>query len=712
MSDNENNKNIEFDFTPVAYEYDAGSEAKIDEENAGEDNFDFVQQDKSIHDTKFDTKPTTFMRDAMRRFVKSKSSVVAAVILGILFILAIILPIDGVLPYDTSSTNSYETNLPMKLFETGTGWWDGTRVYENQVYPYNDEYPEDDIRHYVDSADYYNRNRIVEVSNTYNGMTDVLSDDSSGGFISVERNVVTSADLHSETIGGYYYSSSYAYDFSNTYEMSYTLGWREDSGYYQTEYDILFTTTVSGTQYFFPLTGYSMDYGEYGDAEELSEIAGLELGNDDLLVTPYETQTVNLTELVLANEDIRNLYGFEEGETPSITGSFGFAFKSSSEGKARIMIHDVTLTSSSSSTREQGQMSNRSITDGSATLRYTTSDTQYWRGNSSASIYAAGSVAKRCDIKYDMYERAYGTRIDLPNVPQETLQAWADQGLVNFTYDFSTNTFSYSVNDVEGAENVYVEQVISATQDSGGLVTFSCAIKAYKYLGYDSMPIHVFGTDAKGKDVLKYTFSGLRTSLILGIIVAAINVVIGVIWGSISGYFGGNVDLIMERITDILSGMPWIVLMTILCIKLGQTLFVFGLALCLTGWIGTASVTRSQFYRYKNREYVLAARTLGAKSPRLIFRHVLPNAIGTIITNASLMIPSVIFNEATISYLGLGLKGLDSLGVILSDSQAYLLTYPYQMVVPAVIISLLMICFNLFGNGLRDAFNPSLKGSD
>ncbi len=709
MNENEN-KDIEFEFTPVCYE--AGSEATIDEDNQGEDNFEFVQQDKSIHDTKFDTKPTTFMRDAMRRFTKNRSSLVAAVILGILFLLAIILPWDGVLPYDISTTKSYETNLPPKVFNVGTGWWDGTSTYENQVYPYNDNYDEDDINHYVNEADYYNRNRIVEVSNTYNGMTDVLSDDCSYGFISVERNVLTSAEVNAESIGGYYYSTSYSYDFSNTYEMSYTLGWRDDSGYYQTEYDILFTTTVGSTQYFFCLTDYAMEYGEYGDPYSLPEFEET-VENDDLMVTPYETQTVNLTELVLQNEDIQELYGFTSTETPTITGSFGFAFHSSSEGTARLMIHDVTLTTSSDSTREKGQMANRSISNGASTLNLSSSATGYWRGNSSSSIYAAGSVAKRCDIVYDMYERAYGVRIDLPNVAYSVLQNWADAGYVNFSYDFSTNTYSYSVNDVEGAsENVYVVSIISATQDTGGSVTFKCAITAYKYLGYDSMPIHVFGTDAKGKDVLKYTFSGLRTSLILGLIVAAINVVIGVIWGSISGYFGGATDLIMERVTDIISGMPWIVLMTILCIKMGQTLFVFGLALCLTGWIGTASVTRSQFYRYKNREYVLAARTLGAKSPRLIFRHILPNAVGTIITNASLMIPSVIFNEATISYLGLGLKGLDSLGVILSDSQAYLLTYPYQMIVPAVVISLLMISFNLFGNGLRDAFNPSLKGSD
>ena len=117
-------------------------------------------------------------------------------------------------------------------------------------------------------------------------------------------------------------------------------------------------------------------------------------------------------------------------------------------------------------------------------------------------------------------------------------------------------------------------------------------------------------------------------------------------------------------------------------------------------------------YRYRGREYVLASKTLGAKAPRLIFRHILPNAIGTIVTSSVLIIPSVIFNEATISYLGLGFQGMSSLGVILSRYQDTLRQFPYQLAVPAIIIALLMICFNLFGNGLRDAFNPSLKGTD
>ena len=168
----------------------------------------------------------------------------------------------------------------------------------------------------------------------------------------------------------------------------------------------------------------------------------------------------------------------------------------------------------------------------------------------------------------------------------------------------------------------------------------------------------------------------------------------------------------MERFCDILGGVPWIVVMTLAIVLLGNNLVTFGLALCLTGWMGTAARTRTQFYRFKGREYILSSRTLGASDGRLIFKHILPNAMGTIVTGAVLMIPSAIFSEATLSYLNLGLKGTHSFGTLLSDNQMYLSSYPVLILFPAIIISLIMISFNLFGNGLRDALNPSLKGSE
>lgn len=149
--------------------------------------------------------------------------------------------------------------------------------------------------------------------------------------------------------------------------------------------------------------------------------------------------------------------------------------------------------------------------------------------------------------------------------------------------------------------------------------------------------------------------------------------------------------------------------------KSSPQLLILFISFFLTGWIGMASQTRMQFYRFKNQEYVLAARTLGARDGRIMFKHIFPNALGTLVTGQVLVIPAMIFSESSLSYLGiinLSTGNLTSVGTLLAAADPYLSSYPYMMVFPAVFISLLMLSFNLFGNGLRDAFNPSLRGSE
>ncbi len=229
-------------------------------------------------------------------------------------------------------------------------------------------------------------------------------------------------------------------------------------------------------------------------------------------------------------------------------------------------------------------------------------------------------------------------------------------------------------------------------------------------------PNYLMGTDAQGYDLMLRMADGVRLSLLLALVVSLVNFVIGAFWGSTSGYYGGAVDLTMERITDILSGIPNVVVMTLFQIHFAQKvgpipslLFAF----FLTGWIGTASQVRTQFYRYKHQEYVMAARTLGAKDRRIIWKHIFPNALGTLITGSVLAIPGVIFTESMLSFLGivnLGGQDTTSLGTLLSSASKLFDKNPHLMIFPAMIISLLMVSFNLFGNGLRDAFNPSLRG--
>lgn len=225
-------------------------------------------------------------------------------------------------------------------------------------------------------------------------------------------------------------------------------------------------------------------------------------------------------------------------------------------------------------------------------------------------------------------------------------------------------------------------------------------------------PQFLFGTNQHGQDIFTCLASGARLSFLLSLSVSLINFLIGVIYGAIEGYYGGKTDLLMERFADILAAVPFIVVATLFQLHLAQEagpvlslLFAF----VLTGWISIAARVRTQFYRYKNAEYVLAARTLGARDRRLIFRHILPNAIGTIITGTILIIPGVIFSESMLSYLGivnLEAAGITSIGTMLAAGRSYLGTFPHIIAFPAVFIALLQIGFNLFGNGLRDALNP------
>lgn len=230
-------------------------------------------------------------------------------------------------------------------------------------------------------------------------------------------------------------------------------------------------------------------------------------------------------------------------------------------------------------------------------------------------------------------------------------------------------------------------------------------------------PTFLFGCDNNGKDIFTCLASGARFSFIFATVVAIVNMIVGAIYGSIAGYYGGKTDLIMERISDILGSVPMMIVITLLKFHMGGSshIIVLFLAFFLTGWIGMAGTTRMQFYRFKNQEYVLAARTLGAKDRRLMFKHIFPNAIGTLVTSCALVIPSMIYSETNLTYLGiinLSTGNITSVGTIIAAGQSVLSTFPHVALFPSVFLVLLMLSFNLFGNGLRDAFNPSLRGSE
>ena len=281
----------------------------------------------------------------------------------------------------------------------------------------------------------------------------------------------------------------------------------------------------------------------------------------------------------------------------------------------------------------------------------------------------------------------------------------------------------------------------------GGTVTEEDAVKALgikaKPFGYsddelqrkangeDVFP-HVFGTDTHGRDILARTMMGARVSMIVGICCALIVLVIGALYGSISGYCGGKVDAVMQRIVEIIYTIPEVLIILLLGTALrpilaefqnsgdgpiqslvtilGPSLISIFIAFGMLYWVTMSRIIRGQILQLKQQEYVTAARALGAKGGRIIRRHLLPNCIGQIVTTTFLQIPSAIFTESFLSFLGMGVTPpMTSLGAMCSDALGGLSTYPYRLFIPAIILSVMILCLNLFGDGLRDALDPRLK---
>ena len=266
----------------------------------------------------------------------------------------------------------------------------------------------------------------------------------------------------------------------------------------------------------------------------------------------------------------------------------------------------------------------------------------------------------------------------------------------------------------------------SRDKAAGNMAPFTYSEKEQAYMaeGGEVFP-HIMGTDSMGRDYFIRVIYGTRVSLTVGLFAAVIVLLIGVVYGSISGYFGGKVDMVMMRIVDIIYSLPDMLMVVLLSVvlreiinvdafpalqKIGTNMISMFIVFALLYWTGMARMVRGQILTVKQNEYILAARVSGAKDSRIIRRHILPNIVSVIIIAAALQIPSAIFTESFLSFIGLGVQApMPSLGSLANEARAGITQYPYKLLFPAGMICLITLAFNLLGDGLRDAFDPKLR---
>jgi len=633
-------------------------------ENIDKSQFEFVQAEQKIYDKKFETKPIGYFKDAMIRFVRNKGNVFASLILFTLIILSIFVPI-----LSTKNAEVLEERLsylpPRIPFLENFGIADGTKMRYDQAVDLDTIDPETGLglpfstdAQYInlDTLENYFKGCTEKDELCVGGQNELLIDRGSNGVI-IRSNWVTMSNLEG-------IHSRIQIDVNNFPDV-------EGAVLYVQIGPIL---------------------GQYVTVAEITSAGVFE-------INPYE-------------------------ELASVPFSTRIQIKFVSPDRtARVSLNSIAITSESE--LEQYNY----IASGYDLSRYalvseTIMDGEVVVEKYSGAIVRANGQRLMSSFRFDAYAEAFGERLVLAFSAREY-----DKLMIEYA---DVCVQSPDPNNPEGwlfSEGCPIKRVIKQNESvfvpgKGEQFSYNLVLDYQIYMGYDEMPYFLFGTSAAGKDMVKLIWIGLRTSLTIGLIVAAINISIGIVYGAISGYYGGQVDIIMERFSEIMGRIPWLVTLSIFIALIGPGIETLIYVMIVSGWIGVASVTRTQFYRYKGREYVLASRTLGAKDGRLIFRHILPNGIGTIITSSILMIPALIFTEATLSYLGFGIGhgqnftifGINmsgvSIGVLLSDGRNQLRQNPHLTLFPSIIISILMITFNMFGNALRDAFNPALRGSE
>ncbi len=639
-----------------------GQENNMEDKRYPADYFDLVQENERLLDKPLQSKRLTYFQDAMIRFTKNKYNVIATIVLTIMIIMSIIVPIITPDRFIKDQNSELQTLPPRVPLLEKLGIFDGMNKYKDQPIDYRTIDPETGLGYPTVGFD-------VE-------------------FIQM--------------------------DTLKNYEI------------YGAERDPLY---VGGTNDLFINSGmiaYSFittqTYAFFTDMSITVDVAAIDPAG---VLEVYSTHTNDRTQLASWDDltllDTINTSGVHTiNPLDTLTaGDYGFlVFKyvlpqESSQGKEFVSLNSFTIN--------YPNPEDNVVYEGYdlAMLPLFTVN----NNNENGRFLRNNAVMVVASFKYDEYGALFSDKIETLGA-EEYLRTLEENPGMAESIVLDPNDPDEAWTFGEGYPYMAVLSVDSKVIAGKEYTNYSVLVDGAYSLGFEDTPYFAFGTDVFGKDLFAIIWLGLRTSLLLGFLATLTNTILGIVWGATSAYYGGQVDILMERFTDIWGSFPQITMIGIITVIVGPGFMALYIFVVYDGWIGAAKITRTQFYRYKGREYVLAARTLGASDSRIIFKHILPNALGTIVTRVILGIPSIVFLEVNLSYLGFGIGNGQkliigpleltgtSIGVILNDGQQQIFAGSYWLIIwPTVIISILMITFNMFGNALRDALNPQLRGN-
>lgn len=629
-----------------------------------DDYFKLVQEDERLLDKPLQTKRLTYFQDAMIRFTKNKYNVVATIILSIMIVMAIIVPILTPDRFINDQNSELQTLPPRVPFLSDLGIFDGMNKYKGQPIDYDTIDPETGLGYPTTGfdSDYIVMDTLVnykiygaERDPLYVGGTNDL-------YINSEKNAFS-----------FITNDTYAF---YTNDMSITV-------------DVNAIDTRGVLKLYLSPTNVGSEIASWDDLLLLGTITT----DGETTITPVDSVPVGSFGYIIFKYEL---------PAPSENGDEYVSLNSITINNYPFADNNIVFTG-----YDLSELPLFTLDDGLENGRFL-------RNN------AAMTVA---DFRYDEYGALFSDKVSTigGDEYQQTLDD--NPGMEDsIVLDTDDPTEAWTFGD--GFPYIKVLSVDTKTIAGREYTNYSVLVDGTYSLGFEEEPFFVMGTDVFGKDLFAIIWLGLRTSLLLGFLATLTNTILGVVWGATSAYYGGQVDILMERFTDIWGSFPQITMIGIITVLIGPGFMALYIFVVYDGWIWAAKITRTQFYRYKGREYVLAARTLGASDGRIIFKHILPNALGTIVTRVILGIPSIIFLEVNLSYLGFGIGNGQklvigpieltgtSIGVILNDGQQQIYAGSYWLILfPTVIISLLMITFNMFGNALRDALNPQLRGN-